>query len=128
MRVAFDIDDTITLCPEFFALISKALMDAGHDVFIISYRMDQQATEEELRNSGIVFREVLLLGDTGDECTEVDFYEWKAEMCRKLKIDIFFEDMPEVINELDDSTIAFMPVDRSWGRVEYQESDAQDPS
>ena len=28
MRVAFDIDDTITRCPKFFAVISQALMAA----------------------------------------------------------------------------------------------------
>ena len=34
MRVALDIDDTITLHPEFIAFLSNALLAAGHGVYI----------------------------------------------------------------------------------------------
>ena len=60
MRVAFDIDDTITRCPDFFAVISQALMAAGHDVYIISYRSGRGVVEQELEGYGIRFRDVIL--------------------------------------------------------------------
>ena len=46
MKVALDIDDTITRCPDFFAFLSKALKDAGHHVYVVSYRADRDATAE----------------------------------------------------------------------------------
>ena len=32
MRVAIDIDGTITRCPVFFSIVSRALLAAGHQV------------------------------------------------------------------------------------------------
>jgi hypothetical protein len=120
MRVALDIDDTITRCPPFFSLISKALIAAGHQVFVISYRMDQEAVEQELRHVyDLAFSEVIL--PTSQELDREGFYNWKANACRRLEIDIFFEDMPEVINELDPSVVAFMPYDAYFGKVTYVE-------
>jgi len=107
LRIAFDIDDTITLSWEFFEVISQALLKSGHDVYIISYRdkEGQKDVEEELAHFGIAFTKVIL--PSQEELSESGFYEWKAEVCRRLKVDIFFEDMPEVINCLDDSTTVF---------------------
>ena len=125
MRVALDIDDTITRCPEFFSFISKAMMAAGHDVYVISYRDNQQAVEEELRDiHNIAFRQVVLPSE--DDFRDQGFYEWKANVCRSLKIDIFFEDMPEVVNELDRSVVAFMPFDAGLGRVTYVDDTGQE--
>ena len=118
MRVALDIDDTITRCPTFFSLISKALIAAGHDVFVISYRQNREAAEQELKSEyDIAFNEIIL--PTKEELDKEGFFGWKANACRRLSIDIFFEDMPEVINELDPSVAAFMLVDPALGRVAY---------
>jgi hypothetical protein len=121
MRVAFDIDDTITRCPEFFAVISQALMTAGHDVYIISYRSGRGTVEQELEGYGIQFRDVVLPSD--EDFDHFGFYEWKAHACRNLKIDIFFEDMPEVVNKLDPSVLAFVPLDPDLGRLDYFEAE-----
>jgi len=117
MRVAFDIDDTITPCPEFFAIISEALMAGGHDVHIISYRRDREEAENELAGYGVKYREMHLPSD--EDLNSVGFYEWKAQVCRRLRIDVFFEDMPEVINELDTSVKAFMLFDPALGNATY---------
>ncbi len=117
MRVALDIDDTITLHPEFFAFLSNALLAAGHGVYIISFREGQEEVEQDLGAYGVAFTRVIL--PTNEDLAETGFYEWKASVCRSLRIDIFFEDMPEVINELDPSTIAFVPFDRDLGRLTY---------
>ncbi len=121
MRVAFDVDDTITRCPEFFSLLSRALKAAGHRVFIITYREGSPDTQRELRDWGIEYD--TLVTPTDEELDAHGFFQWKADACRRLKIDIFFEDMPEVINLLDETTIAMMPVDPPLGKVTYQDDD-----
>jgi hypothetical protein len=119
MNVAFDIDDTITRCPQFFALISQALKAAGHGVYIISYRSGQGAVEQEMDSYGIVFDRVVLPSD--EDFDRFGFYEWKVHACRELKIDIFFEDMPEVVNKLDPSVVTFVPYDPELGTLDYRE-------
>lgn len=127
LRIGLDIDDTITRCPAFFALLCKALLDAGHEVHVISYRESRQQTEEELREYGIRFTS-LTLTDRDDFARE-GFFQWKAKVCKELGIDILFEDMPEVINQLDGSTIAFVAFDPELGRLEYQqEQSPPDPT
>lgn len=49
MIIAFDIDDTITRHPPFFAVLSRALVEAGHQVLIITFRDDPTVTAEDLR-------------------------------------------------------------------------------
>ena len=117
MRIALDIDDTITRHPQFFAFLSKALVDSGHEVYIISYRQGQQEVEADLAALGISFTEVVLPSD--EDLDREGFYEWKAVACRRLGIEIFFEDMPEVINELDPSILALVPFDADLGRLTY---------
>ena len=60
MRIAFDIDDTITRCPEFFAIISKALIASGHRVYVLTYREDREFAEQDLAERGVVFDELVL--------------------------------------------------------------------
>lgn len=119
MRVALDIDDTITRHPEFFAFLSKALIDSGNEVYIISYRQGQQEVEADLAVYGISFTEVVL--PTTEDLGREGFYEWKAATCRRLGIEVFFEDMPEVVNELDSNVLALVPFDPDLGRLTYVE-------
>jgi hypothetical protein len=118
MRVALDIDETITCHPEFFAVLSRAFTAGGHEIFIITYREASDESEAELAEYGIVYDE--LITATNEELDRTGFYEWKARICRERKIDILFEDMPEVINRLDPTTIGCMVVDPSLGRVRYE--------
>jgi hypothetical protein len=70
MRIAFDIDDTITRCPQFFAVVSKALMAAGHKVYIVSHREDRGFTEEDLAEYCVCFNELILpTGGTASNAT-----------------------------------------------------------
>ncbi|MBP7935413.1 MAG: hypothetical protein KA354_12275 [Phycisphaerae bacterium] len=125
MRIAFDIDDTITRCPEFFAVISKALRAAGHKVYIISYREDRGFAEEDLAECGVSYDELILFADDerkagGAKSWQDEAGRWKAEVCRQLEIDVLFDDMPEVVSALDEQTAAFMTVDPSLGSVAYE--------
>jgi hypothetical protein len=117
MRIAIDIDDTITRHPEFFSLLTKLFKAAGHEVHVITYRLERKDAESELTDYGIVYDELILA--TGEELDRVGFYEWKADVCRQKNIEVLFEDMPEVINELDPSTLALMVVDPALGKVTY---------
>lgn len=124
MQIGLDIDGTITRCPQFFAVVSKALMAAGHKVYIVSYREDRGFAEEDLAEHGVSYDELIL--PTAAELRRVQptawrahAAQWKAEVCRKLGIEILFEDLPEVIAALDPTTVAFMAVDPALGRVTY---------
>jgi hypothetical protein len=119
MRIGLDIDDTITRCPEFFALLSQAFAAAGHVIYIISFRAGREATAADLEGWGITYHHLILPSD--EDLGGDGFYEWKARVCRDCGIDLFFEDMPEVLNRLDDSTIGIMPVDPWLGEVTYHE-------
>ncbi len=126
MRIAIDIDDTITRCPAFFSLVSRSVLAAGHEVIILTYREDREQTESDLDEWGIAYDELVMASSI--ELDRTGFFEWKPKVCRDRRIDILFEDMPEVINGLDESTVAFMPVDRTIGKVTYLEANFHDSS
>lgn len=106
MKVALDIDDTITRCPEFFALLSKALINEGHEVHIITFRMPEEPIAEELNHLGIKFTAL----HTKGEFEPNDVVGWKAEVCQRLGIDVFFEDMLDVAKMVMPPTVVFTPL------------------
>lgn len=108
MIVGLDIDDTITRCPEFFSLLTHALIEANHQVIIITFREDRSATQADLKNWDITYSQ--LITSSLEDCLEYGVNEWKAVLCRRHGVEIFFEDDPEVIDHVDKSTICMMPV------------------
>jgi hypothetical protein len=124
MNIALDIDDTITRCPEFFSIISKALRAAGHRVYIISWREDREFAEEDLAEYGIDCDQLILPAEqeirgVPHRDWETAAGRWKPAACRRLQIDILFGDMPQVVNAVDRQTTVFMPVDPALGKVGY---------
>ncbi len=111
MIIGFDIDDTITRHPEFFSLITHALINAHHEVVIITFREDPQAAQTDLNLWNIAYSK--LITSSLDDCFEHGVNEWKAVVCRRHAIEIFFEDDPDVIKHVDESTICMMPVDKT---------------
>tara|TARA_B110000037_G_C16857105_1_gene398382 strand:+ start:85 stop:462 length:378 start_codon:yes stop_codon:yes gene_type:complete len=111
MRIALDIDDTITRCPEFFSFISKALIDAGHKVIIITFRYDRLETKRFLVELGIQYTTLVTSNLHTDYYDDVN--TWKGEVCSRYKVDIFFEDMPAVLQHVDPSTLCFMPIEKN---------------
>ena len=110
-EIAFDIDDTITLHPEFFSLSSKALVDAGHEVLIVTFRTDRLEAHRFLQSMQIEYTHLITL--TQDEQLHRDLDPWKGEICQRYRVDVFFEDRPEVIEHVRPPTICFMPVDQT---------------
>ncbi|MBK9120184.1 MAG: hypothetical protein IPM18_11370 [Phycisphaerales bacterium] len=119
MRIAIDIDGTITRAPEFFGFLAAALRAAGHRVYIMSFRTDVDETRSELAEWGIPYDELHVA--TARLIHEHGYYRWKGALCKQFEIDVLFDDMPEVLRHVDSRTIAMMPVDGSLGCVTYQE-------
>ncbi|MFW6061049.1 MAG: hypothetical protein ACODAQ_12785 [Phycisphaeraceae bacterium] len=109
MIIAFDIDDTITRYPPFFALLSRSLVDAGHRVLIITFRDDPEVTATDLRNWGVAYHELICWSVQASDLADVD--AWKATVCREHGVEVFFEDDPDVLAHVDAATVCFMPFD-----------------
>jgi uncharacterized HAD superfamily protein len=89
MKVALDIDGTISERPEFFAFLSVALRAAGHHVIVLTYRDPARAdaTRMQLAAWGVEFDELVIAGSL----------EAKGELCAAHGVDLFFDDQVECI-------------------------------
>jgi len=83
MIFAFDMDDTVTAMPEFFAVLAKALRADGHKIYIITARDEILTTQTEQ-----------FLSDQGIEYDGVYFTYDKQVVARNLGVDFAFDDMP----------------------------------
>lgn len=108
MTVGLDIDGTITRCPEFFAIMAAALIESGHRVIIITYREDRAATEAELKKWRIPYSR--LITSALAETIEAGVDEWKAEVCRAVGVDVFFDDSEAVLRHVDRSAVRILMV------------------
>ncbi len=112
MRVALDIDGTITEKPEFFSLLSRAVRREGGMVIVVTSRLGTPEAEKETRKEllawKIEFDELIFLPPAGDPrrltCPHegLDWYEkylWqKVKVCLDRGVDLVFEDDPKVIS------------------------------
>ena len=112
MTIALDIDDTISRHPGFFAFISQSLIQAGHRVLIITFRDEagRTRTESDLKEWGIHYDELICWSMQTCDIAEVD--AWKAQLCREHGVDLFFEDDPNVLANVDDTTVCMQPFNR----------------
>jgi uncharacterized HAD superfamily protein len=97
MKVALDIDGTISEHPEFFAVLSTALRLAGHYVLVLTFRDPARdaVTREQLATWGIAFDELVVAGSL----------EAKGELCRAHGVDLFFDDQDECIAAVPESVL-----------------------
>jgi hypothetical protein len=93
MIVGVDLDDTISELPEFFSVLTAALVDAGHEVHVITYRQigTDDAVRAELAALGLRYTALHL------PRTACSPPEWKAALAAELGIDLMIEDSPEVL-------------------------------
>lgn len=87
MKIAFDLDGTITDAPEFFSTLSKLWND---DVYVITYRDNRPKAVADLAALDIWYTEVFL----------VNSFEEKADIVRKMGIGFYFDDMPEMLKQM----------------------------
>jgi hypothetical protein len=110
LKVAFDIDDTITANPAFFSLLSHSIKQAGGKVYIISSRTDipeaRTATYKELRELDIAFDDMVLIPnmDVAVKTCPVkglntyQKYIWqKIKYCTEWGISLYFDDEEAVV-------------------------------
>ena len=108
VRIALDIDDTITALPQLFSEITKS--DVVAKVIVVSSRSNmaevRETTLQELANFGTQFDALYLIENytyAQENCphTELDWHQkylWqKVEICIRESIDIIFEDDPQVL-------------------------------
>jgi hypothetical protein len=97
MKVALDIDGTISESPEFFAVLSAALRAAGHFVLVLTYRDPDrvEATKAQLVTWGVEF----------DELVFAPTLEGKGQLCATHGVDLFFDDQDECIATVPESVL-----------------------
>lgn len=97
MKVALDIDGTISEHPEFFAMLSASLRAAGHLVLILTYRDAQRAqkTCDELAAWRIEH----------DEIVFAPTLDSKGTLCAQHQVDLLFEDQDECIVGVPESIL-----------------------
>src|SRR5688500_3242038 len=93
MKIGMDLDDTISQLPEFFQVVTAALVSAGHEIHILAYRDENRRaeTEQDLRTQKISFTELHLPNE------EDDMAPWKALVATRLELDLVIDDSPEVL-------------------------------
>lgn len=91
MKIAFDLDGTITDAPEFFSTLSKLWND---DVYVITYREDRKSAITDLNELDIHYTKLIL----------VHSFEEKAEVVKRLEIAVYFDDMPEMLKQMPKET------------------------
>ena len=94
MNIGIDLDDTITAMPEFFSVITEALIQKKHRIHIITYRDDRNDAVGDLNRLAIQYTQVHLPTGT------VDMAEWKRQVAIETDLDIMIDDSPEVLNKL----------------------------
>lgn len=108
MVIALDIDDTITRNPEFFACLSAGFAAMGHRVVVITFREKRDEVIADLRGWGIVHHEVICA--TTEAVLTAGVEQWKADVCRRIGVDVIFEDDAASLRHVDPSVTAFLTV------------------
>ena len=97
MKIALDIDGTISENPTFFAVLSTAFRAAGHFVLVLTYRDPNraEATRDQLYQWGIAFDELVIAPNL----------ESKGPLCATHGVDLFFDDQDECIAAVPESVL-----------------------
>lgn len=109
MNIGIDIDGTISALPEFFSCLTRAFRQAGHKVYIITYRepMAIQTTRDQLDRWRVVYDEIYLCGNAEQ------MGQWKAKIAAMLDLDVMFDDMPQSLCRLGPDVARFWLCDPS---------------
>lgn len=88
MRIGLDIDGTITKAPEFYSIITRALLLTGNEVHIISYRETNliEYTYAQLRKWKIQYTRLHMTSE------DISAPEWKARIATKMGLDMMIDD------------------------------------
>jgi hypothetical protein len=115
MRIAIDIDDTITRNPVFFSFLTRSFSNEGHHVVILTHRTDEARARLDLQANGIVYHQLICYRFE----EEIPWEKWKGHICTQEQLEILFDDNPEVINHLPEGVQGFLIVLPDRGLVYY---------
>ena len=93
MIVGLDLDYTISAFPAWFALVSRALVNDGHEVHVLTHREPGTAASVQVELAGMKIEYTALHLPTDGESPEV----WKPRKAAELGLDMMIEDAPEVL-------------------------------
>lgn len=112
MRVGIDFWNVISQHPAYFKELSKSLMWNENDVYIISavgnrqlkkYANTHEGYIETIKGFKVPCTEIILC-DFGDDDSLIP--EMKLAECKRLMIDMFYDDRPSTIELLHQNSIA----------------------
>lgn len=109
MKVALDVDGTISEHPELFALLSASLRAAGHPVVVLTYRDPDRVEHTRMQLAG--------WGITYDEIVFATSLSSKGELCRQHSIDVFIDDQDECIVGVPENVLVLKV--RNGGNFDY---------
>ncbi len=123
MKIAIDIDNTVTANPRFFALFIQNQLDAGNEVHLLTGHVgsnegDIESPEgrvEQLRRLGITAYTRLVQITRSTQ--HPDIGRGKGEYCRRNMIDMVLEDDIDYIGEIrraSPNTQSFLIVAGRW--------------
>lgn len=106
MKIGLDIHGVCDKNPEFFAELSRLFVGAGHEVIIITGRMESHGAIDEIRSLGISYTKFYSIADYHKSIGTKMWYDekgnpwidddtWnmtKAEICEKENIDFHIDD------------------------------------
>ena len=96
MKIAVDLDGTISEYPEFFKIFTKAMSEAGCKIYVLTDRSPgtEQEVAEELRGYGITYDVIKITG-------------WKSRYILKDGIEVLFDDVDEYFRGLPEEVAVF---------------------
>ena len=96
MKIAVDIDGTITAYPDFFKLFTKAMTEIGCEIHVLTDREPgtEKGVAEELENYGITYHKIKITGN-------------KADYIMDESIEVVFDDIDEYFLSLPKGVAVF---------------------
>ena len=116
MKIGLDIDGVIEAHSEdhrpFWAALTAALLAAGHEVHIITYRSEpfRGATASDLARGGIAYTALHMAPAGGG----VGAPRFKAGVVAHLGIEAMVEDEPEVLEAMPPGVLRLWVCDPAW--------------
>lgn len=106
LKIGLDIHGVCDARPEVFSVLSKLLVEAGHEVHILTGPKITQKIHDELKSYGIHYTHIFSIADHNEQAgvdikwddkgnPHMDPYAWdktKGEYCAKHGIDLHFDD------------------------------------
>ena len=112
MRIALDIDGTISEHPRFFAELSTSFRAAGHEILVLTYRDPHrvEATEAQLVEWGVSY----------DRLVFAQSLEEKGRLCVTHQVDLFIDDQDECIADVPAEVLVLKV--RNGGNFDFDRS------